>query len=341
MKAAVAFTPAPPGASPEDIDGEKQSELVMGALREDGWDCQRIPFRLNLEQTRDALARHSPDCVFNLVESVDGSDRLILLAPMLLDSMGIPYTGASFEGMMLSTNKVVAKTLLCASGIATPDWQRASGPSPDGELGLKGETGAVIVKSVWDHGSVGITDSSVHEHATSSDVASLLHGHPNEVFVERFVKGREFNLSLLAGVDGVEVLPPAEIEFTGDWSDKPRIVGYEAKWRDDSFESCGTPRRFAFGEEDRRLLDRLQEIAVECWRVFGMHGYARVDFRVDGHGRPWVLEVNANPCLSSDAGFMAAARRAGLSAREVVARIVNDALRASQIRGVVRAGAGG
>jgi D-alanine-D-alanine ligase len=47
--------------------------------------------------------------------------------------------------------------------------------------------------------------------------------------------------------------------------------------------------------------------------LFDLNGYGRVDFRVDLHGRPWILEVNANPCLSPDAGFTAAVKQAGLS----------------------------
>ena len=47
-------------------------------------------------------------------------------------------------------------------------------------------------------------------------------------------------------------------------------------------------------------------LAVECWRLFDLAGYARVDFRVDSRGQPWILEINANPCLSPDAGFAAA-----------------------------------
>jgi D-alanine-D-alanine ligase len=70
------------------------------------------------------------------------------------------------------------------------------------------------------------------------------------------------------------------------------------------------------------LADRLARIALKCWRAFGLRGWARVDFRVDQAGRPWVLEVNANPCLAPDAGFMAAARAAGLDAQAVIARIL-------------------
>ncbi|MBF0530881.1 MAG: hypothetical protein HQK55_16760 [Deltaproteobacteria bacterium] len=66
----------------------------------------------------------------------------------------------------------------------------------------------------------------------------------------------------------------------------------------------------------------LTELSLSCWRLFGLKGWARVDFRVGQAGRPWILEVNANPCLSSDAGFLAAAGRAGLDHHEVVRRIL-------------------
>jgi D-alanine-D-alanine ligase len=200
----------------------------------------------------------------------------------------------------------------------------------DGSLGLNGVPTTVIVKPVWEHGSVGITESSVHENVSGRRLASLLPDEDGDVFAERFVAGREFNLSLLAGPNGVDVLPPAEIVFQGEWEDVHRIVGYAAKWCDDSFEARGTPRRFDFAASDTPLLHMLSETATDCWRLFGLRGCARVDFRVDGHGRPWVLEVNANPCLSPDAGFMAAARRAGLTPSTVMSRIVRDAIGASR-----------
>jgi D-alanine-D-alanine ligase len=72
-------------------------------------------------------------------------------------------------------------------------------------------------------------------------------------------------------------------------------------------------------------LGRLRELARQCWQLFALRGYARVDFRVDPQGRPWVLEVNTNPCLSPDAGFLAAAAQAGLSPMDVIRRIVEGA----------------
>jgi ribosomal protein S18 acetylase RimI-like enzyme len=74
-------------------------------------------------------------------------------------------------------------------------------------------------------------------------------------------------------------------------------------------------------------LDTLRSLAVECWRLFGLRGFARVDFRVDVRGRPWILEINTNPCLSPDAGFAAALARANVPLERAVEWIIEDALR--------------
>ena len=119
-------------------------------------------------------------------------------------------------------------------------------------------------------------------------------------------------------------MSPAEIIFEGYAGEKPHLVDYRAKWDENSYEYHHTPRRFDFGPEDRPLVDRLRTLTLECWRLFDLSGWARVDFRVDDHGDPWILEINSNPCLSRDAGFMAAAVRSGLSDTEVVNRIIED-----------------
>jgi len=144
-------------------------------------------------------------------------------------------------------------------------------------------------------------------------------------FAEKYINGREFNLSLLAGADGSpHVLPPAEILFEGYNNGKPRIVGYRAKWNEDSYEYHHTPRSFNFPAFDESLLIRLKEMAIKCWHLFGLRGYARVDFRVDEKGKPFILEVNINPCLSPDAGYAAALAQAGISYTEAIERILNN-----------------
>lgn len=178
-----------------------------------------------------------------------------------------------------------------------------------------------IVKSVWEHASVGLGDDSVLRGVTAAEVAARL---PEGFFAERYVEGREFNVALLTGAQGPETLPPAEIVFEAYPEGKPRIVGYPAKWDAASFEYAHTVRRFADPAADGPLLAEMTRLARRCWEVFGLGGYARVDFRVDADGRPWILEVNANPCLAPDSGFAAMLAQAGIDYGAAMERIVSE-----------------
>ena len=102
------------------------------------------------------------------------------------------------------------------------------------------------------------------------------------------------------------------------------MLCYRAKWATDSFEYEHTRRSFDFSPPDEPLLRQLADIAKHCWDAFDLCGYARVDFRVDQAGQPWVLEVNANPCLSPDGGFVAAAEQSGLDYNGLIDRIIRD-----------------
>ena len=305
-----------PGAAPDEQDVLVEVATVGAALAALGYRPMPLPLGLDLAAAGRRLARLKPDFVFNLVESLEGQGRLIHLAPSLLDSLGLAYTGSGAEAIYVTSNKPLAKRLLRGAGIATPDWAAA------GELPRF--PGPYIVKSVWEHASIGLEDGSVIDDI--GDIPVLIEQRRQrlggEWFVEAFVEGREFNLSLLGGSQGMELLPPAEMCFVGFPPGKPRIVNYAAKWDEHSFEFHATPRRFDFGAEDGDLLKRLAATAEACWRLFELRGYARVDCRVDERGEVQVLEVNINPCLSPDAGFAAAAARAGLDLPANVARLV-------------------
>jgi D-alanine-D-alanine ligase len=319
----------PRGARPDEQDVLVEAGLVEGALQALGYRTVRVSLSLDLRQAALRLRRAAPRFVFNLVESVEGEDRLLYLAGALLDSLGLPFTGCPTEALFLAASKLSCKRLLAGGGVATPAWiaveQLAGGDPPFPP--------PYIVKSVWEHASQGLRGRSVVQERSElrAALAELPEGRGPEPrgrqhFVEAYVEGREINLSLLQGSEGVRVLPPAEIRFLGYPEGKPRIVDYAAKWEQSSPEYRNTPRSFEFGPEDGELLKRLQQTALSCFRLLGLAGYARVDFRVDPAGRPWVLEVNTNPCLSPEAGFMAAAAQAGLSPEQVVERIVASCL---------------
>jgi len=177
---------------------------------------------------------------------------------------------------------------------------------------------------VFEHASLGLDDGSI---VGAADAASAIEArraqHGGDWFAEAYVPGRELNVGLIAGPDGPRLLPVAEIRFDDFPPGKPRIVGYAAKWHTQSFEYRSTPRSFRV---EPVLAARVGAIALDCWRLFALSGYARVDFRIDAQGEPWVLEVNANPCLSPDAGFAAALAQAGIDYGVAVAALIDDAL---------------
>jgi D-alanine-D-alanine ligase len=286
---------------------------------------------LNLQHLTAVLRRETPDLIFNLVESLGGTDRLMPLATLLLDALSVSYTGCPTPAILLTGDKLAAKRALRAAHLPTPGWTtaRSSGirRASESDAMPASRPRSYIIKAVWEHASVGLEDDAVVLVNNTGKLGQLIRDRSRSMghicFAERFIDGREFNLSLLDDGNGrAEVLPPAEIEFEGISADRPRIVGYRAKWDEDSAEYRGTPRRFDFPSSDAPLLRRLSRLARACWRLFGLRGYARVDFRVDAEGRPWILEINANPCLSPDAGFAAALQRAGIGFPDAVARII-------------------
>jgi len=327
MRIALLHDAVSDDSRPDEVDGLQQAAEIAKALCLLGHEARIHPIGLDLAALVRELQQRRPDLVFNLVEALGGHGRLIHLVPATLEALRIPFTGCGSTAMFLTSNKLIAKRWLEGQGIPTPAWYEAD----RGAVARWTYPCTCIVKPVWEDASVGIDDAAVvqvaHDAVLGEILESASHRCGGEVFAEQFVEGRELNLSLLAGVDEPTVLPPAEIEFVGFPEGKPRIVGYAAKWREESFEYLATPRRFEFPATDQPLLERLGNLARRCWALFELRGYGRVDFRVDADGQPWVLEINANPCLSHDAGFMAAAKQAGLDPRQVVERIVADALK--------------
>jgi len=312
-----------PGSPKDELDVLVQAESIGRSLAELRFRVSVVPFSLHVARALAALRRAAPLFVFNLVESVAGDGRLIHLAPALLDHLGLPYTGCGQEAMFTTSNKVLAKRILRQAGLPTPEWLEAA-PSAEGRVEAL-PPGTYLLKSVWEHASNWFAGDSVVQADGVSGLRQALarkNGGGRGFFAERYVEGREFNLSLLAGA----CLPPAEMRFLDYPQGQLRVVDFRAKWEEDSFEYAHTRRGFDFAAADAPLLDELRRLARRCWRAFDLSGYARVDFRVDAQGRPWVLEINANPCLAPDGGFVAAAAQAGLTYTQMVERIAADCL---------------
>lgn len=328
MRVAILYNQPSADAAADDVDVLVQRDAVAAALKRLGHSVSDVPCTLDLDSAHQQLAAARPDVVFNLVESLGGSDRMMPLSTVLLDGLHLPHTGCHTSAILATADKLRAKSVMIQSDLPTPAWfaEPPAGPSHASPF----IPGQYIIKAIGEHASVGLNDSSVVSVAEPDELIPLIHDRSRRVgracFAEQYIDGREFNLSLLHCDDGPQVLPPAEIDFSRFPADKPRIVGYAAKWDAASTECQHTPRRFDFPDSDSSQIAALVDLTRRCWQVFGLRGYARVDFRLDHAGQPWILEVNTNPCLSPDAGFAAALDRAGVSFDVAIERILRAAI---------------
>lgn len=321
----------PPGAPADELDVLVEAQQVCGALESLGYRAVTVDVTLDLQSMLARLDQLAPCAVFNLVESLDGRDTLQHLAPAVLEEYGFAFTGSGADAIRLTSDKIQAKKVLSHHSIATPAWQKgdevlAQGPAFPGPY---------FVKLAGEDASRGISDDSV-----KSDPDSVIRflepmgvAAAGRYIVEQFIEGREFNVSVLESGQGPVVLAPAEMQFVDYPPGKPAIVSFDAKWNPESFEYHNTVRRFEFGPQDRSLLAKLEQVSLACWDCLGLRGYARVDFRVDRHGGPYVLEANANPCIASDAGLAAAADRSGIVYQALIQRVIESALVAGRPSG--------
>ena len=315
LRVAVLYGAVPANAPPDEQDALIEAEAVAAALRAHGYQPLLRAVTTNLDKLQHELLRSRPALAFNLVESLNGHGAFIAWVPQLLDRLGIPYTGVGADAQFLTSNKLLAKRWLSTHGVQTPAWS---------EDGSDTGSGSWIVKSVWEHASIGIDDHAIVSggDAIRARIAQQRERYGGTWFAERFVDGREYNIALLEDATGVRILPVAEIDFSAFPDGKPRIVNYAAKWDSEAFEYHHTPRRFIQSGAGTALDNTLQVLGRSCWELFGLRGYARVDVRIDTRGEPQVLEINTNPCLSPDAGFAAAAAEAGMDFTDLIGHIV-------------------
>ena len=321
MKILVLHSDVPPDAPPEDQDTLIAARAISEALQARGHSAPLAAFVADREALRQTIAPFRPDVVFNLVEGIEGAGRLAYLAPQMLDEIGVRYTGAGARSLILTGDKPRSKRMLREAGLPTPLWAE-----PPAWRGLGG--GRWIVKCADEDASIGLDDGAV---VTAPNVearaAACQARFGGRWFAEEYIDGREFNIAIIEQGGAPHVLPMAEMMFVGWPVERPRIVGYTAKWDDASFESVKTVRRFGLEYREPALARELRYQCEECWEMFACRGTARVDFRVDMDDHPSILEINPNPGIAPDAGLTVAAAEAGLSYADLVEGIVQEALR--------------
>jgi D-alanine-D-alanine ligase len=316
-KCCIIYNEPAPGALEDELDVFDQVAHVENYLTQMGIKVYRKGITDYFMFEVDELIAEKPDFVFNLVESIRNKGELNYFVAALLNQNRIPYSGNPLEALFITTSKSIAGKMMQDAGIGHPAIFKPS------QINLLIPGRKYIVKPVWEDGSQGITADSVF--ACEPGFEEKIKGKDDAHWmIQDFIDGREFNMSVLGGKNGPEVLPPAEIVFRDFPDNMPQIVDFRAKWIMDAFEYENTVREFPGSSLPAEFTEELKETARKCWHLFGLRGYARVDARVDKDWNIYVIEVNANPCISPDGGYVAATKQAGYTFDYVIERILED-----------------
>ena len=311
MRVGILFDGASAFASAPDQLILGTVDAVAAELAREGNEIVRIPAHQDAKWV-DKLRRARVDLVFNLCEGIDGVAALEPPVISVLELLGLPYTGSSSWTTSLCLRKHVVNGALERAGLPVPKFAvvRKGGAVP--AVGFP-----AICKPAAEDASIGVEQRSVVRttRALTERVDAMLERW-DEVLVQRYVQGREVNV----GVLGDAVLPIAEIDFGAMPKGMWRIVTYRSKWETGSDEDVGSAPRCP-ARLPAAIASQLRRVAIAAWRLVGGAGYGRVDMRLDERGRPWILEVNANPDIAPDAGLARMARVAGIDYGALVRQV--------------------
>lgn len=320
-------------AAPRPLRGEAQDRIaeqgaaheaaaVAAALLALGHRPTVVPFGSDPALFLEALRAVHPQLIFNLCEGIWGDSHRELHAAALLELTGCPVTGSGPLCLGLTQDKLRTKELLLANGLPTPRHLIAGLGETIPEAGALAYP--LIVKPRSEDASQGISDASVVEDAAAlrAQVAYLHHTYHQDALVEEFIAGRELNAAVLGNGSRATVLPLSEIRFAPGLA-RP-IVSFAGKWREDSAAFHGT-EPVCPAPLDETEAAAVQAVALAAFRIMGCRDYARVDIRLRA-GIPYILEVNANPDISREAGLARSAAAAGLDYPALIGGII-DAVR--------------
>jgi len=314
-----------------DADSEHDilytADTICRILQQAGLPISRLGITHDPAAVIAGIKAASPDVVFNLYEGTAGWGNAEAFVSGILELLKVPFTGCPTQPLLLCRSKPLTKRLLAGAGLPTAPFMVID----DGIVPPCPIEWPVIVKPGTEDASVGIDQKSVvtNQQELEERVAYLRSKYGPLVLVEKFVRGREFNVALIEQEGVLTPLPFSEILFVPP-AEKPDlwpIVSFDAKWRPGTTDFTATPAKNPAENVPPEMQEMIASLAKKAFELVGCRDYARVDFRVDESGQPYVLEVNPNPCISPLAGLAAALETAKTPYSEFILGLVRSALR--------------
>ncbi|MDD9932331.1 MAG: ATP-grasp domain-containing protein [Myxococcales bacterium] len=309
----------------EFLEVKTEYDVVTG-LGELGHEVRPLGLIDDLTPLRRAIADFQPHIVFNLLEEFRGEPMLDQNVVSFLELVQVPYTGCNPRGLMIARDKALSKKILHYHRIPCPRFHVV----PKGRK-LKRKPAQLeyplIVKSQVEEASAGISEASVvsSDDKLAERVAFMHDKVGTSAIVEQYIDGRELYMGVL-GDRRLQVLPVWELQIKNLRSDAPKIATRSVKW-DPKYQKRRGVKIGPAEDLPQEVVRRLVHVTKRLYRVLGLSGYARVDFRLDKDNRPYFLEANPNPDIGYGEEFAEAAEAAGIEYEPLLNRILSLGLR--------------
>ena len=302
----------------------KMEHDVIETLREIGHDVRVLGVHDDLSGIRPTAEDFQPHIVFNLMEAFAGIPTFDQNVVSYLELLRLSYTGCNPRGLILARDKALSKKLLAYHRIPVPEFtvvRPGRRPVLPKKLAYP-----LIVKSLFYEASAGISQASVVENLEQlTRRVTFIHERlGTAAIVEQFIDGRELYVGVI-GNERLDVFPVWEMSFDKMPENRWKIATERVKWSTQYQKRHGIMTDHA--ELDGGTSAALQRLAKRAFRALDLSGYARIDVRMDGEGRMYVLEANPNPNLAYGEDFAESAEVQGMAYERLLDRIIALGLR--------------
>lgn len=313
-----------------EYDSAETVSAIAAAIEAAGHEVEKVEVSGPASNLLERLEAIDPDIIFNTAEGQSGRMREAFY-PALFEELGVPYTGSDAYTNALTLDKWLTKLIVQRAGIDTARGMLVTVRNFDevSQRGL-GLAFPVIVKPNHEGSSKGIYNGAIGSSVVrepkelASALKSALRTYPDGVLVEEYIEGLDIALGFIEGVghdDGL--LTPVEVDLgraEGGPEKGFNIYDYRLKNVDPGKVQYRCPANIP-----RDVAARLRSISLEAIKALGLRDMCRLDYRVTGEGRIYLLEANALPQLASHSSLFAATAQVGLTYNSTIAAILNAA----------------
>jgi D-alanine-D-alanine ligase len=298
---------------------------VVSTLTAMGHDVRNLAVHDDLGDIRRASEEWKPHIAFNLLEGFDDISIFDQNVVSHLELLKLSYTGCNPRGLLLARDKSLSKKLLAYHRIHVPEFEVVRMGRPIRRS--KRLPFPLMVKSLTQEASIGISQASVvdSDDKLKERVEFIHESIGTAAIVEQYIEGRELYVGIL-GNQALQALPVWELFFKNMPEGAKRIATDRVKWSVKYQKKYGIDSGPAVDLPESKG-DEIQHLCKRAYRALELSGYARIDLRMDGDGKVWVLEANPNPQIARGEDFAESAQKQGINYEAVLQRIINLGLR--------------